>query len=255
LPKNKYFKGVICLESENTAIVLAGKGLFKDINFADLNNSINALADISNNLTIEDRKAAIGIIDQWERDVLNRLGEHSRDLDCFVRYFSRYTNRSFFGHDHDICTIGNRIVTEEKLLSIAAQTGTLELYNAWVESVEAFNLIYNEIIDEPLSDPDLSQVQVAKLQHEYNLKITEHKINGQRATNKVIRAFNAFIDELNKNDKFRSMRKNIKASIENSRLLTNECRQKSQMAKVNVMISSSALRESLKEMQNFLINI
>jgi ribosomal protein L17 len=227
---------------QNTAIAIVGKGLFNDIDFASLNKAIDSLGGASKTLTSEEKTAGTDIIHEWEDTVIRRLRNKNTEMRNIVYFFSAGN-------------LNMNIFDKNQLAALAVQTETDDMYQVILDYDEEIADLNAERPERPDHDLNLSELQNLLNGKEYEmamLKFTKRVGAIELKRNKAIKEWKK---ALIKDDSVKEMV--AKASEYDKSLDTaiNQCKEKSQIARLNVMIGNDDVRASLRELLNFSENI
>ncbi len=218
--------------------------IFKDIDFSGLSAAIEAIGDHTGELEKDEKDFAIKIIGEWEDSVISRLNNHSQEMSQFVNFFS---NNNYYG---------GGIFTDQRLEALADQSNTRMLYDAWQEAKEALNEHDLNAPESPwLEDPDLTYAEKQVAQQEYRVLNTKHGLATTRLTRKVNEAERTWKKAVNKDEGVKELIAKAQTYVRNVSKYSNECSDKSRLAKLNISIASKDVRASLKGLMDFAIGI
>jgi len=224
---------------------LALPDLFHDFNFADLNKSIETLANSSKVLTDKEKELAVGVVSKWEDDVIRRLNEHESELDDFIEYLDPASSRNYYHRDFEL--------DQDQQIALAGKTGTMKELQAYldakqnVDDVKREKPLETELVDDttlPYEDRVMAMADNDKAWALYNLK--ERRLERARdlALYNWKKALQANEDIKNMIAYARQYRRNVKK-------FTKEASDKAQAAKLNISIADETARQALRELIDF----
>ena len=213
---------------------------FGDVNLNELNNTIESLAEHSETLSAEEKTAAIGIIDSWNKNVVQRLYAHRDDMNQFTSFFGGYYNN---------------LITENQQLILAKYTHTEILFSEYLQVKREFDKLKEAAPVVPDADDDMSKLEIAKAykDYEYNRAVYNNQFN--KVNRRFNKAYKAWLDEVKKDPEITAALDKSNKYNRNLNKLINDCESKANLAKLNVTISSSTVRDSLKSLLDFVTTI
>jgi hypothetical protein len=227
---------------------IAVAGIFKDINFADLNGVIDSLGNSSGNLKPEEKVAAVDVLNDWKRNVVGRLHEHADEMRDIIRLFG--TDASY--HDW-FCY---RYLTEAQSLQLVGVTGQSELFNKVSDAYNEYKT-YCQVNgpEHPYTDDNMSRLEIIQAQKQYDLAYATFRIEKTKLERKLNLAFKEFHRAIRAHEQVKAMVEKAQQYTKNLNKFTSECENKASLAKLNVQISSDDVRRSLREIMDFAIKI
>jgi hypothetical protein len=226
-----------------TAISIVGQGLsiFKNVDFSGLNRAIDSLGDSAAELSTEEKKSAIKLIDEWQSSVVNKLHDHNSDMSCIINFFDP-NNSYYYGRFNEVMTI-------EKLLELCNLAGV-----SADDFLEASNNYEEYKINEPerpLNDPDLTETENQQAYRLFEYEKAKFNIALNRLSRIKDNKLAAIVKALAKTSQIKELLENAKGYNKKVRDLTAQCSEKTQIAKLNVTISSKSTRDALRELLQF----
>lgn len=228
-------------QSQQLSASLA-RDLFKDIDFTGINAAIEAIANHSGDLDKEGKQEANKIIDQWAYDVVDRLQKRNRENNEFIHFFDVNIQSS----EDKLETIG---------FELAERTNSMEAYNKLMNAIDAVNAYRNhkpikEEVD--IDDTITTQTEKAK-QFEKNNSLYEIKKKRLENERKMFEA--AWKREIRETELVKQLLKDARNYSSKVDKFSDQCKDKAQLAKLNVSITSSEIRKSLRELLDFTIKL
>lgn len=242
---------VALLSSSKKILAQVGGKMFSDIDFEKLNSTIDILGQKSGEITQEERVVASGYITDWENLVVTRLNEKSMKLVSLHRFLSLAPNASY-GAISDWFIGEFSTVVEDILSGENYDNKFLEAYmelqatHGQIEDYRTEHAIIEPIIDinaMTKADIDARKLQFQAAIARLNAAMSKRELSFRRS-------FLTFKAMLNKDKNFKAF---LKALDEQSAAATearNIVKEKASLARMNVLISSSDIREALKELHS-----
>lgn len=227
---------------------ISGLEIFKDVDFKGLSGAIETMAQNNKELAPEEKQMAIQIIDSWQSNVVERLNDHSNDMNGFIALFEVGN----YNYHYGVTTF-----PEETLEAIAQKTGTLTLYQAW----KAADAVYEEEslklkdLERPVPDLETTYQEQLDAQKNYELEEAKLRIRIGKLRHTAERAEGEWKRTVKQDPGIKGLLAKAKSYTRNLNKYTRECESKGQLAKLNISISSEAIRNSLKELLEFAVTI
>lgn len=239
------------MEAQVPALVNVGKSLFKDVDVNALDKAIDILGQDSGNLSDEQRKSALTIVNKWEHDVTDRIRTHGAELSELLRFFGQSTNY-YHSYSHGDRPTEDGIISFDRVQEIAASTGTLELYNAWKATSDDVKAFRKQRPQEPdADDPDMTPAVLRANWADYQLALVRFETEVKRRDIRERKAWQAFHTATCDHPTAAEFCKTIKSYLKKLNDLEKTCNDKGQLAKLNVTISSEISRSALKDLLDF----
>lgn len=219
--------------------------ILNEVDFEGLNNIIDKLGNNSNVLTVEEKQAASEIINEWQNDVIDKLQHKYHETSGVLAFFGVDDNSyRFWGNK-------NTEFTEDQKMILAEQTDTKELYEKCEQLLVEIQDHQLERPDNYIEDPDLSynanllaRKDNEKLHMLYNMEHT-------KLTKAREKAEATWIKALKKDKKIKDLISTTRKYNNNIEKLKSDCKNKSNLAKLGINVSSLETREALKELLSF----
>lgn len=222
-------------------------GLFKDINFNELNTVIQALGDKSSELTPDEKVAATNIISSWNKNVVGRIRTHLNDMENMLRLFS--TNVGTHSHEQFLT---QTVLNDQQLIQLIAVTATTDLYETFLKAhQDQIQYVEANEPQRPFVDKNMSALEIAKAESQYQLDYVKYEIELTKRKRKVVMAFREFIKTVTATTQVKAMVAKAKLFVKDANTLYSECDVKTNMAKLNIQISSGNIRDSLRDLMSF----
>lgn len=235
-------------EKKNEVIVLTGKGLaeellpnlFSDINFGGLNAAIDKMGESSHQLDLDEKQMAIGIIEDWNSNVVKRLGNKEQDMNV-IEWFFKENYQLNLGH-MSLREFGD---------DLARKTDTLVSYNAMQQAEKELQASYDSKPEAPIKDTTTTLEEQIKEGKEHEAAVLLYDIKHAKLqklyNSSVIKWKRALLETDVVKDLLVSVRKQKRAFSK----FYAEADDKTQLAKMSISISSSTARDALKELFKF----
>lgn len=224
----------------NLAVV---SNLFRDIDFSGLNSIIDNIGGASNELTIEEKESAVKIVGEWEKNVLYRLRDYEHNLHSLVALLN---NNNYANWENQ------SILSATQINTIVANTQLEELYTPYVQALAELEEYQEDNEPEkPYVDNTLSPLEVIQIESAYKVELANYKIEVAKLNRKTVLAFNTFIRAFRKHEIVKSMVESTNEQIKTIGGFIVDCSDKTQLAKLNITISSATVREALRGLIDF----
>lgn len=233
--------GQMAIQIVNTEASAQLAGFFKDIDFNTISAAIQKMADNSTSLTEKEKEMSMGIIEQWESDVIDAIEDKRMESNKYLTTLSP-ENSSI-------------TISDDEFEMIVIATGTDELYKKYLELKEKAAEIANSPLpkfEEDLNDTVESVVEMKAINEAEQLK---HRIAVSKAYNLRDNALLALKKEMNKHDAVKDFIKKAGKYQKSINKFKKECREKGQLAKISISVSNTEVRDALKELLAFSVNV
>jgi hypothetical protein len=225
-------------DSETNAAL---SNFFSDIDFASLSGAIQKMADNNTQLTEKEKEMSLGIIDQWERDVIDAIDEKRTESNKYVNTLSISCNDIY--------------IPDEEFEMIVAATHTEDLYKKYLDLKEKAVDVANEQPESYQEDLSDTVEDVIRKRQDNELAYQRHNIKLRKANNERDNALLNLKKEMNGNDLVKDFIKKAGRYDRNITKFKKQCREKSQLAKISVSISNDEVQKALKDMLSFSVKI
>lgn len=231
--------------------------LFPNVNFGDLDAAISSLANHNGDLTKEEKDCGVQLMDQWKTMVIQTIHTKNNFISNMLAWFD--PSRSHYGYydpngRYDYLNRNGAFeMTLEDEARLADQTTTVELYQSYRTAVDQYMDLKDAKPEEPFFDPEVAYTAVDKLEISNAFKINETKWNNaMQKSMKVLRTRRAqWITAVRQDDNVKNMISQMVKFQRTVQSLQRDCEGKAQLAKMNIMIGNAEIRNSLREVLNF----
>ncbi|HLO11100.1 MAG TPA: hypothetical protein VK190_02465 [Pseudoneobacillus sp.] len=249
---------------ENNALVvrteLANKiaavlpGLFNDIDFNGLNNALDKIGDSSANLSLDEKNMAVGIVMEWEGSVIKRLYEKDREMSSFLNFFNIATVRfyGYHGYHYDNSVYG---IDEDKMEALAQQTNTVNEFIQYINAKERLTKFQQTRPEQPEEDDSLSYQDNFMAVKNYEVAMLKYNIEEKKLIKNVAEKERAWKELLQENEGIKELIKKAKKFNKGLNKLIDQCKDKTQIARLNISISSKDARTAIRELMDFSLTI
>lgn len=230
---------------ETTQVATLMPDVFKDIDFSSLNKTITALGSSSKQLDEKEKKTAVEAIKAWEESVIERIKEKKYEATQFLNTLNIESNT--------MCSYGTQ---DEEFETLVNAVGLQALYEDYLHKVDAIEMHKTETPEYPEID-ELNTTLKDQLtaRKDYELALTIYNKEHDKLKRDAYNAMRKLKVELNTDERVQELVKRLKKYEKNTSTFINQCKEKSQLAKISVSITSESVRNSLKELLNFSISI
>lgn len=237
------------MTNKNEIVIAAGQelgndlipNLFGDIDFNGLNNAIENMAEASGELDKEEKELACSIIDDWNESVVERLRRKEHEMNGLISFFDPKSPHTYIA-GMDI---------EEFGPVLAEKTNTAELYEKYQASTKSLEDLRKEEPERPIKSESTSFEEDIKAQKEYEAKYSIYSLKRARLERERNKAIGEWKLAMNETETVKELIKSARKFTRGVNGMYQQAQDKSQLAKLNISISSSSARESLKELLTF----
>lgn len=250
------------MENNNNSLVvkteLANKiavvlpGLFNDIDFNGLNNALDKMGDSSASLSIEEKNMAVGVILEWEGSVVKRLHEKNQEMSSFLSFFN-ITPTRYYGYGYGSNSIYE--MDEDKMEGLAHNTNTINEYRAYAEAKAVLERFQQLRPSQPEEDEAVSYKDNFIALKDYEVAMLKYNIELKKLMKDVSTKERAWKDLLQENEGIKELIKKAKKFNKGLNGLIDQCKSKTQIAKLNISISSKDARVAIRELMDFTLKI
>lgn len=228
--------------NQTTEMAIIMPDIFNGLDFSKLNKTITALATHNGDLTVQEKEFAVKTIEEWETGIIGELGNKEAEAYTILDVLS--TSPRYSGY-----------YDEDFLERMVEATGLQASYQKFLDAKAAYEYLTKNAPQYPVEDLSLTLEESLKQKNDFKLEQAKHKIQASKLERNASVAFSQLKEELNAQDSVKELIKRITKFKRNVSKLKRECTEKSQLAKINVTINSSEIREALAELMNFSISI
>jgi phage anti-repressor protein len=235
----------------STAVALVTEmSLFKDIDFSKLNSTIEALAENNQLLSGEEKALAVEVISDWTKGVIEKLEKNQMDMNSFLTFFDgQYRNNHYNGRYY---AAG---IDKARELEIAELTKTMKLYEKYLIAQEVLEDLRMTLPMHPVENVDETKAEHVIRVKDYERESAIIGLDIKREERVSTLAYQAWKKAVNANPDIKTLIKKAKVYTSNIDNMYTECKNKGNLAKLNVTISSATVRASLKELLNFSVEL
>lgn len=219
--------------------------LFNDIDFDGLNGAISEMAKTNKDLTPDEKEMARNIIDEWNGSVIDRLRNKSRDMRGLLYFFRPESNG----------TVINNINLEDFGPEIAKNTNTVKEFEIVLSLIEQSRDIQNnKPVEQPRPANSTTEEEIER-KNNYQTEMGLYELQRTRVnkeTNIAIGKWKTIMCESNVVKEILAGARKFERGYDD---MTRQAKEKSQLAKLNISISSDVVRKSLTELLTFTENM
>lgn len=231
--------------TEETQVAILMPDVFKDIDFSALNKTITALGSSSKQLDEKEKKVAIEAINTWEGSVIERIQEKKYEASQFLNTLNTESNT--------MCSYGTQ---DEEFEHLVNAVGLQALYEDYLNRVDAIEMHKTEAPEYPeIDELNMTLKDQLIIKKDYELASVIYNKEHDKLKRDAYNAMHKLKVELNKDERVQELVKRLRKYEKNTSTFINQCKEKSQLAKISVSITSESVRDSLKELLNFSISI
>lgn len=230
---------------ETTQVATLMPDIFKDIDFTALNSTITALGNSNKELSDKEKEFAVEAIATWEESVINRIQDKKREAQCYLNTLNI-----------DSSTLCHYDMKEEEFRALIDATGLQSLYEDYLYKIDTLEMHKVEAPEYPVIDElNMTLKEQLTLKKDYELANAIYNKEHEKLRRDAYNAMRKIKVELNKDERIQEMVKRLKKYEKNTSTFINQCKEKSQLAKISISITSENVRNSLKKLMNFSISI
>lgn len=227
---------------QTTQIATIMPNIFGDIDFSTLNKTITALGNGSGDLSDKEKELAVEAVNTWQESVINRLKDKEDEANCYIDFLNVNYNR-FAPWQMDQYSV-------EMLIEAA---GLQDMYQEYLDKMDEYTNLPQP--ERPVIDTSTTLMEQMKARTDYDLEYQVWLTKRQKIEREAYNIMRKLKIELNKLPEIQELLLRMKKYKRNVSKFKNQCIEKSQLAKINVSISSEEVRNSLRDLLNFSINI
>lgn len=234
--------------SINTGAAIGNKllpDLFHDIDLEGLNNAIENIARVNKELEPEEKALARDIITDWNESVVGRLKSRENEMRGVIAFFNARSDYEFMN--------GQSI--EDFGPELAAKTGTTTELDEAISAIHSLDDLQNTNPERPVLSKEDTFEERVHIQKEYDTKKALYQMDVAKSERKKAIAIGKFKRALLANKDVQTLVNEAKKSVNGTDKLIHMTKEKGQLAKLNISISSEKARDALKELLSFTTNI
>lgn len=213
--------------------------LFKNVDFSGLTNAIENLGNHSTDLTAKEKKYAVEIVNNWNSNVKDRINLHNQDISNILSFFVPDANSTL-----------NATITLKKLEQLSEAVGLEQLFTEYTNLTESISSKSQEI-QYYFEDPDKTYTENKLVKNKLDYENAKLHIQIEKLKSLQRNKLVTLINEMNKTEPIISLIENSRIYSTTVKKMKNECDIKTDMAKLNIYISSTETRKALKELMEF----
>ena len=191
-------------------------------------------------MSTDDKKQAVLAIEEWEKITTKRIDSKKEELQTVVNLIN--------STQIEVWQFESKKEKLEKLAIIAGAEATFKKIE------DAVNKIIEKKEDQPekyVFDDELSRNENLLKQQESEKEIVVFEIEMRKLEKEYLRLTKELMKIIKKNASIKESTLAAEKFILDASKLSRICRDKSALAKINVLVSNKELKESLREMMNF----
>lgn len=225
----------------NHQVAVKNDLLMFNVDFQGLSAAITRLAEHNGELSDFEKSSALSIIDDWERGIISELRNKDKEYNAFVRCFS---NQETYYFDS---------ISEDLLEKIALTTETKELYDKYRDLVEYRTEFLITKPKRPQQSMSMTFEDYHKSLAQYQLEEANWGFASRKINDDINNTQRKWVETVSKHDYMKEALRVARSFKRNANKYIKLAEEKSRLAKLNVTISNSDIRESLKELLDFTI--
>lgn len=222
-------------------IMLKNSKDFFAVDFSDLADTINSLANCAQRLSPEEKQTAISAVREWERVIKNQLTVKRREA---ARIVDALMNP-------DACNL-----TNSEFEAIATNIHIEPLYEAYIKEVNAVNEITQQIADINARYDGITRDtdEGATAMADRDVEVFTASAERQKHAIKRNAARRALVKSIVSDKSIQATLADARAFVDNVTRYENEAILKAQNIRVNIAIDDDRVKEALKELLNFTLD-
>jgi hypothetical protein len=210
--------------------------LFKKVELTEIKEIVDKLAVGSKELSGDEIKSTLNIIDQWHKTTTKRADEKDQLARLFLAYFE--TDTIYF----------RTFMIDKVAFPLAVASDTEEAYEKWLRS-EA-DLAELKSRKPQLAVPSLNTTKYDKMMYAKDHKLAEtlYTKKVKEAERAIFRAADIWKKELRQTDIYNAIKTSAEELTKHYRGFTTKLNQLVKLAQLNVSVITPALRESIQKL-------
>ena len=216
------------------------------VSFENLNEVITKLGDSSKELSADEKASACMAIESWEKLVIEKIRTKANEMQAFLNVMS---------HGPFNCTSAQEEAVA-KLKAICYQIGLQEKYDSLAAAIKAAQDYQSEERPTaPRMSEGVSNLENRRLHAAYQSEVAKYNIQLEKLNRKAYLIWDDISKSLKKNVDCKEMLKSCNDWLGKQNKFYNGAREKAEIAKMNVSISSSEVRQLLRQMFDYEVEI
>ena len=219
---------------KNELVVLTG------LDFNDLNQSIEILGDRNKTLTDKEKEIGVGLLSDWQRNVLDKISNKREEVDKIRRLL--LNGDAYFNEKEE------KRRAQEKLAELAGAQKLYKGYLALEDSIEQYSLTKPQRLT---IDPNKTVAQNDLEYADFERELRKFEIEKSKLEYTKNQAYNRFLAAVRKSPKIKTLVKQIDDYMLKLKRYEAEAKDKANLAKVNLSISDAKVREAIQSIIDF----
>lgn len=259
-------------ENVSNAIAIAIGGNVDKEKFESLNSIIDNIGNLSGEIDTDTRLQGMRYIDDWEDLVLRRIDYKIEKLTELQKYFNSVY------YDDIICSLNNVIsydnsynfnlvykkFFDDKIVNIIGSVIDPDGENGYLDTIEEIRNDINDIEDwsednrpekEIVDNSNATPTELVAIQLAYDAALNSYKGQLSKKIVDVKKKVNSLFRSLRRNKNAKRFMKDLTKQIEATKDIKAIAKEKSSIAKMNMVIPNADLRVCLKELSVFQQNL
>lgn len=236
---------LIAFGTQNNSVAIITNDLFSDIDFQGISAAIEKIGQSNGSLTTEEKEMANAIVSDWQHGVVGKLHTKNNEMNDFIGFFEVGSH--------------GRVVGADKLEDfgelLADKTRTVLEYDALVAILEVLEDHQQTRPEQPIEREDRTYKESLEEAEAYRLGVAKYDLTQTRLYREVYQAERAWKKLVKENKEVKELLKKARRYNKDLGKFTDLARDKAQIAKLNITVSDKVVRESLRELLDFSIDI
>jgi len=212
--------------------------MFVDMDFDTLNGAIEQLGTFSGKLTDKEKELAVNILTDWEKNVIDKVSVKKRELKDVISFV-----KGGYLYDTEF--------TFKISTKLAEVSNTEDLFNIYIENKQKLIEFEQEIPVKPLHNPSLTEFENDEIYRDYVFELTKSNATIKLFKYNMTLSHRQWFNKMKKSQEVITITGEMDAYLVKLTKYNTECKDKSQLAKVNISIANEDVRNSIKEIINF----
>lgn len=221
---------------------------FGDIDFNKLNETISQLAN-RQKLTKVEKTSALEIIDAWNTNIIGKLDIEKTSITQFIN--ALYGT----GHQNGISDLISHQAHIDELELLIDYIGANEQYSTLIDTMDQYTVVSGMLQNQPRLVIDLASTKAEEIIQYKDMQLEQHKVDAEckRLGNKIARLNTEIAKMLVANKDVQTLIRGLKKKVSAMNKMKTQCTDKAQLAKINVTIDDTNVRDALKDLIDFKI--
>jgi len=215
--------------------------LFKELDFKQLNGSIEKLGGCSKKLSEKEKEIGTNLLGEWEHNVIDKLNTKENELKSVVNFVNNgECNYNFDSNYYD-----------KMKTTLVEMSGTQQDYETFLAIEKQVKELELETPERPNIDPNKTIIDNDKIYGDYERTLVDFSIKEKKLRFTLKQAHAKWLADLRKNENVKAMIGGIDAYLVKLKQYKADCKDKAHLAKLNIAISDAATRKAIKEIIEF----